>query len=911
MQLDSGDTQIMQPSSTRKYLYRSVSVGTLIAAAVSLAAPFGAAYAAEPAVSAADSTTIEEITVSANRREERAQDVPMTIQAFSGQALADQHISTLDDLIKSTPNVSFANNGPGQGNIYMRGLSTGFAGSQSSASVGGFPNVAIYLDDQSMQFPARNVDIYMVDMQRVEVLEGPQGTLFGGGAEAGALRYITNKPNLHDFEGSAEGSYSFTAGGDPNNSANAVVNIPIIKDRLAARVVVYNERQGGYIDNVQSSFSRSDQDLGNYYIGIKPNSSGICPDGGKAGKSGYCTTTNSPTVNNSSVAGKAQNPTTYTGARISVAAQLTDDWDMLIQESLSNLDAEGMSSEMPVGSNFQTLQPLQTTYFSPTYDKDKWQSTALTVNGQIGDYKLVYSGSYMTRHIDQQMDYTNYARAAYGTYYQCTGGNTPWGTGKTPTCYSPVGYWHDTVDNSHVQNELRVSTPSTWRIRGLAGAFREDFKIEDVMDFDYKNIPTCDPTIVAAGTGCAYPVAPYPGSTINQPGARPDNDAFGTDLQRGYSQDAAFASIDIDIIPDVLTVTGGSRYYRYDEYEKGSLMQTGPACATEDPCYKLSIDAEHEKKHYSGFRSKANLTWKITPDDMVYFTYSEGFRPGAFNRSAKSGLKDDEGQPQFIAPLSYAPDYLTNYEVGAKTEMFDKRLQFDASAYYMQWTNVQQFLYNPTYGLNNTVGVNGADYDIKGLEAQIIAKPLQGWTLNNSFSWNLNTQSSSPCIVNDNPLTATDGNTIGAKPGQCITEAKFNGGINPVPNVLGQIGSIAPFSPRWEGSLHLRYDWKMADYKAYGSFGGNYIGAMNSQPSNYTSGEGLLIPNTTFLLYRQPSYYTLDANFGLMKDNWNIGLFGSNLNNTHASMFTSSAQFIKTEVPVRPAVIGLKVGASF
>ena len=101
----------------------------------------------------------------------------------------------------------------------MRGLSTGFRGNQSSATVGTFPNVAIYLDDQSMQFPARNVDIYMVDMQRVEVLEGPQGTLFGGGAEAGAVRYITNKPKLDTYEGSVEAQYGFTSGGGPNSSA--------------------------------------------------------------------------------------------------------------------------------------------------------------------------------------------------------------------------------------------------------------------------------------------------------------------------------------------------------------------------------------------------------------------------------------------------------------------------------------------------------------------------------------------------------------------------------------------------------------------------------------------------------------------------------------------------------------------
>jgi len=902
----------MKQALRKKSLYRSVSTCAVIAFCAASGMPLNAPARAAEAEAALDaSNTVQEIVVSANRRDERAQDVPMTIQAFSGQALSEQHIATLDDLIKNTPNVSFANNGPGQGNIYMRGLSTGFAGNQSSAAVGGFPNVAIYLDDQSMQFPARNVDVYMVDMERVEVLEGPQGTLFGGGAQAGVLRYITNKPNLHEFQANAEAAYSFTAGGDPNNAENAMINIPIIKDRLAARVVFYNERQGGYINNVPSTFTRSDQDLGNYYIGIKPNSAGICPDGGKSGKSGYCTVPNGSSVNNSSVAGNAQNPTTYTGARISIAGQINDDWDVLIQESLSHLDAEGMNAQYPMGSNFQTLKPLETTYFSPTYDKDRWQSTALTVNGQIGDYKLVYSGSYMTRHIDQQMDYTNYARSPFGAYYQCTGGNNYWGTGKTPQCYSPVGFWHDSVDNSHLSNELRVSTPSTWRIRGIAGAFREDFKIQDVMDFDYRSIPICPAGNTDPAASCVYDVATWPGATSNNPGVRPDNVAFGEDLQRGYTQDAGFASLDIDIIPEVLTVTGGSRFYRYDEFEKGSLYQTGANCIVNNPCYKLSIDAEHEKKHYQGFKSRANVTWKITPDQMVYFTYSEGFRPGAFSRSAKTGLKDDKGTPQFIAPLGYSPDYLTNYEVGAKTELFEKKLLLDMSAYYMQWTNVQQFLYNPTYGLNNTVGINGADYDVKGVEAQIVAKPLEGWTLNSALSWNLNTQSSSPCLVNDNPATATDGNTIGAKPGQCITSAKFNGGINPVPNVLGQIGGIAPFSPRWQGSAHIRYDWKVADYKAYGSFGASYVGAMNNQPVNYTPGASVLIPNTTFLLYRQPSYYTLDANFGVMKDNWSLSLFGSNLNNTHASMFTSSAQFIKSEVPVRPAVIGMKIGATF
>src|SRR5215469_8254229 len=238
----------------------------------------GAAVAADQSA-VADNTQsggIEQVLVTAERRSETVQKVPSTVQAFTGITLSELNVTSLDDILRYTPNVDYGNNGPGQGDIFMRGLSAGFRGNQSSATVGNYPNVAVYLDDQSMQFPARNVDIYMVDMERVEVLEGPQGTLFGGGAEAGAVRYITNKPVLDQFSGYAEGSFGVTSGGDPNSSGNLTVNIPIIDNKLAIRAVVYDDNRGGYINNVPSTFTRSNADLGNYYWGITPTG-GLCP----------------------------------------------------------------------------------------------------------------------------------------------------------------------------------------------------------------------------------------------------------------------------------------------------------------------------------------------------------------------------------------------------------------------------------------------------------------------------------------------------------------------------------------------------------------------------------------------------------------------------------------------------------
>jgi iron complex outermembrane recepter protein len=136
----------------------------------------GASHAAE--AGASDTSGIEEIVVTAQRRNESLQDVPITIQAITGEQLKSLNVTTIDDLLKYTPNVTYSGNGGGStGNIFMRGLSSGGSGNQSQSTTAPFPNVALYLDDQSMQFPARNNNVYLVDMERVEVLEGPQGTL--------------------------------------------------------------------------------------------------------------------------------------------------------------------------------------------------------------------------------------------------------------------------------------------------------------------------------------------------------------------------------------------------------------------------------------------------------------------------------------------------------------------------------------------------------------------------------------------------------------------------------------------------------------------------------------------------------------------------------------------------------------
>jgi outer membrane receptor protein involved in Fe transport len=869
---------------------------------------------ADTATATAAGSELQEVIVTAQHRSESIQDVPITIQAITGDQLGKLAVTTFDDVLKLLPNVTFSANGPGQGNIYMRGLSVGFAGSQSSASINPFPNVATYLDEQSLTFPGRNLDVYLIDMERIEVLEGPQGTLFGGGAEAGALRYITNKPKLDVTEGRAEGGYSTTAHGDPNSSANAVLNLPLIKGTLAVRGVFYSERRGGYIDNAPTAFTR-DRNV-------------------DRGPSAYSSSypAQLATYYNYNLVQRAQNPTTYQGLRLSGLYHINDDWNVLVQESYQYLDAEGMSVQFPVSLGLTPLQPLQESSFMPAWNRDKFTSTAWTVNGKIGDLKAIYAGAYLTRHVDANMDYSNYTRTAGGFYYSCTGGGgTNLGNPGPATCYSPVMGWNDYFENTHQSHEFRLSTPDEWRIRGLVGAFWEDFQIKDDMNFLQKTIPSCTPANLAAalagGPICLSNVTPVQAAL--DPSTRNDNTNFGEDLERGYKQTAGFASVDFDLIPKVLTLTGGTRWYRYTEQEVGSQYGTGSSCVNKPngACLATPINFSDHHATYTGFKSRGNLTWHITPDAMLYYTYSQGYRPGAFNRVTGGRTQiwvDANGVPlpngvvagatdsrkrQFNKPISYAPDSLLNNEIGFKSEFLQHRLLVNASIYQMDWKDVQTLIYNPPVYGNTTFGLTGPTYRIKGGELQLAFKATDSLTLTGNLSYNDAKQSTSPCIRSSGVTPTTPANPTPL--GTCITQVRAGDHNVVVQNALGAIGSTPAFAPKLQYNLRARYDWSVYDYNAFVQVGMSHVDDMSNEPSSFQSGEGVLVPTTTWLRYKMPGYNTYDASLGFAKGAWDVLIFGQNLSNKNASTYTTSGQDIKAEVPLRPRVLGMKVALKF
>ena len=853
-----------------------------------------------------------QVIVTASRREELLQNVPITIQAITGDYLQELNLLTFNDLLKYTTNITYSGNGPGTGNIFIRGLGSYGSGNQNQSTIAPFPSVALYLDDQTMQFPARNNDVYMIDLERIEVLEGPQGTLFGGGAQAGAIRYITNKPKLGVTSGDMNAAYGITAGGDPNTTVNATLNLPL-GDSFALRGVIFSEHRGGYIDNVPGS------------IGYLPGTPAhdLLPNGG-------------PKANNAFLVETNTNPVDYQGLRLSALWNINDSWDALLQQNYQNMEADGYFYAYPNGMDGAPLDRYQFQAFTPAYTKDRYESTALTLNGKIGDMlSIVYAGSYMVRHIEGQQDYSNYLHYS-GSYYACIGtgatyfnpgsfpGSFPGLTGKPLQCYPPLATWHDTVRNEHQSHEVRVSTNAERRLRALVGAYWEKFVIDDQMNWNYLTIPQCDPTnlatAAAGGPDCLSAVGPVPGSWAGDPSLRDNmNNAFGEDVQRGYKQLAFFASVDFDIIPKVLTVTAGTRHYHYDEFESGSVWNSATtsslivnhangACTAAGACgFPINL-----AKSESGFRNRASLTWHPTPDVMTYYTFSQGFRPGGFNRvgpvpmgrlhycgptsnepMCQAGLDTS----QYITPAGYQSDNLVNNELGLKSELLNHRVLVNASAYRMNWQDVQMPLYQPVNIV--FVNVNGPSYTIKGLELQLIARVTDALTVQGSSSWNSSSQATAPCMRSAGITPATPNNPTPA--GQCITVVLGA----PYTSPFDTLNSSLPFSPPVLFNVRARYDWTAGAYKPFTWVGASHVASMHNEPASFPDGRSpeQNPPRTALLRYTIPAYTTYDAAIGVSKDSWTVQLSGSNLTNVYGPANISSAQFIKAEIPLRPRVL--------
>jgi outer membrane receptor protein involved in Fe transport len=568
------------------------------------------------------------IVVTATKRAENLQDVPIAITAITTKTLDDLQVNDFDDYARLVPSLSSkagggggSADGPGTNNVYFRGVASGENANHSAS----LPSVGTYLDEQPITTIQGALDIHIFDIARIEALAGPQGTLYGASSQAGTIRIITNKPDLSGTYGEVNLEANKVAHGDWGYSGEGFVNLPI-SSNMAARVVGWYRRDGGYIDNIRGEREMTER---------APSFDGGAPTG------------NTLVLDNDEFVEDDYNDVTTYGARAALKIDLNDSWTVTPQIIGQVQKADGSFAEERGLGHYETMQ------FNPEKLKDKWFQAALTVEGKIGNFDLTYAGSFMKRSVDSELDYSDYA------YFYNE--------------YSGYGqYWYDDAGNPVVPNqliqaadrykkqshEIRLTSPSDRRLRVVAGLFyqRQQHNIEQ----NY--------------------IIPGLGEDLQVPGT---DDVWFTKQLRVDRDYAAFGEVSFDITPQ-FTATAGGRWYKFNNSlvgffgfgegyafggSTGITQCFGPPEVDGSPCTNLD-----KRVKDSGFVHRLNLTYKPNDDLLFYATWSRGFRPGGVNRRGS------------FPP--YKADYLTNYEAGAKIS-FGRGAHFNLAGYIEDWDNMQ------------------------------------------------------------------------------------------------------------------------------------------------------------------------------------------------------------------------------
>jgi outer membrane receptor protein involved in Fe transport len=523
----------------------------------------------------------EVIVVTATKRAENLQDVPIAITAITTKTLDDLQVNDFNDYARLVPSLSSkagggggSADGPGTNNVYFRGVASGENANHSAS----LPSVGTYLDEQPITTIQGALDIHIFDIARIEALAGPQGTLYGASSQAGTIRIITNKPDLSGTYGEVGLEVNKIAHGDWGYAGEGFVNLPV-SSNIAARVVGWYRRDGGYIDNIHGQREMTQVDA-----------SGV-PTG------------NTWVFDNGDLAEDNYNDVTTYGARAALKVDLNDSWTITPAIVGQIQKADGSFAEERDLGHYETMQ------FNPEKLKDKWFQAALTVEGKIGNFDVTYAGSYMKRRVDSDLDYSDYAYfynelTGYGAYWLDDAGDQ-----VLPNQLI------EAIDRySKQSHELRLASPADQRLRVVAGLFyqRQQHNIEQ----NYK-IPGLAEDLQVIGT----------------------DDVWFTKQLRVDRDYAAFGELSFDITPK-LTATAGGRWYKFDNSLKGffgfgdgfssstGVSQCfGPPEVAGSPCTNLD-----KRIKDSGFVHRLNLTYKPNDDLLFYATWSRGFRPGGVNR---------------------------------------------------------------------------------------------------------------------------------------------------------------------------------------------------------------------------------------------------------------------------------------
>jgi len=654
------------------------------------------------------SATVDEVLVTVRKRQETVQDIPATVQALSEDFLEEVGAKNMEDYTRFIPGVTLISYTPGSSSIIFRGISTGVSDFIAVAGA------SVYLNDSSITSVASQPDVRMIDVQGVQALAGPQGTIYGGSAQAGIMRIQTNQPDLSGFEGSVGGDFRSGPDSDASYSVNAMLNIPM-SEEFAIRIAAEKANDGGFIDNV----------LGHTPDGSSLFNSYVPAEAG--------------TMNNSNVAEKNWNGVDYSTFRVSARWEPNDDWAVTFMHHRQTNEAHGENDYNPY------VGDLQTVYFNENYRKDEWDLTSLTVEGDLGWAELVSTVSFFKRDINSTYDSTVYFRyynqwcasaywfdtypdpaniengTAYGIYLPAYCVGTSVDSDLTAKTDGPA--W-----NENLAWETRLSHQGD-KFDWLGGIFFE--KGEDNWDSHWALPTTSDGN--AYGDSIS---AEYYGWAYGEDYSNAEGPWLSTD-RTDWTQSAIFGEVTWHI-NDKTDLTVGGRYFKRDN-DKNYIAYL-PDVRMSDEFGPGGIAHGVASGTDSDFVPKVNLSYKLDDNKMIYGLYSKGFRPGGTNRG-----RGEEGRTVF--PRVFGADYVENYELGAKTRWADNTVQLNMSIFYMDWSDYQLEVIDPSKDPCTPeepvfcaqpwqkVVANVGDAHSTGAQVEVSWVPAEGWEVGGNAQW--------------------------------------------------------------------------------------------------------------------------------------------------------------------------------
>lgn len=803
-----------------------------LAAAVHMAC-FAPAFAdadaqqAPPATQGSDTAApqksheLDTITVTAQKRTENLQEVPISLDVLSGDKLTEMNVQNTVQVLKLLPSVSFSpiggtGPGPGFGQIYMRGVASGGDGNHSAS----LPSVGVYLDEEPITTIQGPLDINLYDIERVEALAGPQGTLYGASSQAGTIRFITNKPDPSAFSASVSAEVNAVDHGGEGFVTEGYVNLPLTS-WMALRAVGWSKQDAGYIDNV-------------YATRTYP-SSGI-------------------TVDNAPYVRKDFNFADTRGGRMALKIDLNDDWSITPSVSGQGQHSNGVWAFDP-----KNYGDLKVAHFAPDNAEDRWVQSALTVQGKIGNFDIVYAYAHLNRDDRVDLDYSDYSywydvALGYGSYIHDNNGNL----------IDPTQYIHGTDNYNKTSNELRISSPKDARFRYTVGLFDE--QQEHKIHQEYR----------INGLGNDLIVTGNPNTLWLTEQTRNDNDS------------AIFGEMTFDFT-DQWSGTLGGRYfhttdslfgfYGFGTGYSGSLGEG--ACFAQTPFRNapcVNLDKTTKEDDSLG---KANITYKIDSDKMIYATWSEGFRPGGINRRGS------------LPP--YQSDFLTNYEFGWKTEWFDHRLRWNGAVFQENWKDFQ-FAILGSNGLTEIK--NAAQARIRGLESNVTWAATYNLTLGGGIALYKSELTENYCgftQLDGTPVTDCPAGTINPISGEAVDGPE------------APKGTRLPITAKEKGNLTARYSFNAWEHEAY------FQGSLFFEGRRTTD----LRVATNAILGDMPGYNTVDLSAGFKHELWSFDFYLNNAFDNRGQLgryAECSETYCAAQiyvVPTQPRTIGFRVTRDF